>query len=212
MKNKFIQKVVFVILIVLSPWFWVIGKNHKELRNTKLELININSDRYLTQINFFQSEANKNGFGIVGKLLVNKITFSVKEYTVRFIESYDLNYLFLEGDYDYKKSTRSNGPLYFSLLPIIVFGLINLYKQKNKLFLFILFLPVFSMIFQQHFETLSRLPFIAGLTYAATVGVLNLFSLKKVNVFKIIFLSVFLYDILRFIHFFYFHYPYLLKS
>ena len=207
MKNKFIQTAVFVILIVLSPWFWVISKNYKELRNTKLELIDINSDRYLTQINFYQSEANKKGLGIIGKLLVNKITFRVKEYSVRFIESYDLNYLFLEGDLDYKKSTRSNGPLYFSLFPIIIFGFINLYKQKNKLYLFIYFLPVISINFQQHFETLSRLPFIIGLTYIASVGTVKLYSLKKAKTVRTIYLFVLLFDILRFFHYFYFHYP-----
>lgn len=199
-------------LNLISPWFWVLSRNHRTIKLEKSDFYQLQSPQFISQINTFQGEARQKGWGKWGKLTMNKATWLFRDALTQYLESFDFHYLFIEGDLDLKKSTRSTGPIYLSLLPFIVYGFyLNFKKNHYFVSLGILASPVLGIFLEQHYETLSRLPFIIGLAFMAAVGIVSLSCKKGYRSLKVTFIAIFILEFLRFAHYYFLHYPILLQ-
>ncbi len=203
------QLLVFLALILLSPWFLIYLLNFKTITALKMKPFKTNNQVLVSEVNTLRGEAGEADFGLAGRLVVNKIAWPGKEILGRYLESFDSHFLFVEGDLDINKSTRTSGPIFLALLPFIIYGFC-LYYQKGQNFIptLVLFLPILGFFFDQHYETTSRLPFILGLTWIASLGLLSFFQMKGRRLIKGFFLAFLAFEYLRFIHYFILHYPY----
>lgn len=200
---------LFIIFILISPWFWVFSKNYKLLSLRQERSVCIQDPIFIDRINALRGESQKAGLPFGGRPLVNKVTFCAKDIIERYLESFDAHFLFFVGDLDFKKSTRSSGPLYLSFLPLILFGLFYLLKDKNdlkrKIFVFLLITPLPSAFILSHYESLSKIPLFLVLTFLASFGFSKLFSQRRF--LAILFIVTLLFETARFYHDFFLHYP-----
>jgi len=199
--------IITILFILVSPWLWVLIKNSSLDLYRNIKTINFNNEVIKDQINISRGEILKTKVpNIVGRVIVNKFSFYGLEITKRYLETFDPQYLFFNGDLDMNKSTRSNGPLYLSIFPLILIGiyvsLVN--KEKLKVYLLGMFslLPAFI---ENHYETVTRIPIFILLSYFSAVGLTYLYKKKKWLVFLIMFLILFEFS--RFVHDFFIHYP-----
>jgi hypothetical protein len=205
--------VVFLALIVISPWFLIFSRNWRLFIPKKTDFYQLNSPQFISEINTFQGEAAEAGIKGWGKLTVNKGTWFVKDILTRYLESFDFHFLFIEGDLNIQKTTRASGPIYLSLIPAIAYGFyFNLKKKKYLLLLTILALPLLGALIGQHYETFSRLPFILGLTLLAAQAIALFSKAKGYRVAKLIFVFLLFFEYARFVHYYFLHYPYLLSG
>ena len=204
---------VFIALIFTSPWFWIFQRNYKEILNfNKSDFYQISNPILISEINTFQGETRLAEMGFLGKLIINKYTWFFKDMLTQFLESYDFHYLFMEGDLNLLKSTRSSGPLFLSLFPFVCYGIYRIFRRKKYPLLFLVLVsPIFGCLFRQHYETLSRLPFILSLTLMAAVGIVAFSEKSGYKILKGLFLVFFSFEFLRFIHYYFLHYPFLLQ-
>ncbi len=207
------QLPVFLFLVVMSPWFLIYLLGFREIFAIKNKPFKVNNQVLLSEINTLQGEGSRAGFGWAGRLVVNKASWPWREAFGRYLESFDAHYLFVEGDLDVKRSTRTSGPILFSLLPFIIAGFYHYCRRGKPLVpALVLFLPLLGAFFDQHYETTSRLPFILGLTWIASLGLIHFFEMKGKRPLKILFLIFFVFEYLRFIHNFTLHYSHLRGS
>lgn len=204
---------IFIALLLASPWFWVFARNLPEIVSLdRDDFYQANSSALISEINTYQSQARAAGAGILGKLVVNKGTWFFKDMVTRFLESYDFHYLFMEGDLSLLKSTRSSGPIFLSLLPIIALGLCWLIKKRRLILMTLILLsPAIGGTFRQHYETLSRLPFIFGLTWLAALGITRFSEARGYKFLKTVFVILLIFEYFRFVHYYFLHYPLLLS-
>lgn len=203
------QLLVFLSLVCLSPWFWIYLFNFKTISTLKMKPLVVGNQVLVSEVNTLRGEAVKAGFGTVGRIVVNKITWPLKEMLGRYLESFDGHFLFVEGDLDKNKSTRTSGPIFLAVLPFAVYGFYLYYRnQQNSIPTLVLLFPIIGTFFDQHYETTSRLLFILGLTWIATYGLTSFSKMKDRRLIKAFFLIFLIFEYLRFIHYFFLHYPY----
>jgi hypothetical protein len=199
---------LYIILVLLSPWIWVMARNMYLFKLPTLSLVSIKEPAFIDEINTLRGESQEVGLGLIGRLEVNKITFYTKSIFERYLESYDPHYLFFVGDFSLLRSTRNSGPLYVSLLPLIIAGLYYSLKERTKIsniFLCLLLLaPLPSSFLSAHYDTLTRIPFFIILTFFASFGFWKIYPKKKIWIGLLAVLLFF--EITRFYHFFYVHY------
>jgi hypothetical protein len=195
----------FLILLLSSPWFLLIAKNNKLIFSQKFVFFQPFNQAVIEEINTERGMVEEKKLNFLGKLIINKGTWMGKSILTYGLESYDFHYLFFEGDLDLLKSTKSSGALYLSLLPLIIFGFFLYFKGKVYWPGLILLLPLLGAISFQHYETLSRIPFLIGLTWVAAYGLSKFCSSSKM-VIKIMFFIFYVYELTRFLHYIYFHY------
>ncbi|RJR25695.1 hypothetical protein C4578_01155 [Candidatus Microgenomates bacterium] len=202
---------IFLALVFISPWFWLFVRSPGALIPRKEDLYQRNTHEFISEVNSFQSESRKQNIGLWGKIIVNKATFLFKDAITRYSESFDFHFLFIEGDLDVKKTTRASGPLYLSFLPFIAYGFALCFKKKDYWPIFFVFIsPALAAFFNQHYETLSRIPFILSLTALAAMGINAFSKLKGYFFLKSVFIFFLIFEFLRFVHYYFMHHPYLL--
>lgn len=198
---------VFIVSIVISPWFWVISRNFGLIFPQDLKLLTISNELLKDETNTLRGELIKESFpNIISKLVVNKFTIYSFGISRRYFETFDPQYLFFTGDLDLQKSTRASGPLYLAFLPLILTGVCVALKTRRKIILLLFLLtPIPASFVMAHYETISRLPVLLVLTYFAALGLLKLFKGRKVIAFLLIMLLIF--EFFRFTEDFFYHYP-----
>ena len=204
MKKTFI---VFCLLVIFSPWFSLITKNRSLLNSADERFI---SQRFLVdEINTLQGQSKKAGTRW-GKIIVNKFTIYTMEVVKRYLESFDPQFLFFEGDIDIRKSTRSVGALYLTFLPLIVTGILKMIQEKDnvkkRILSAILFIaPIPSSFIFSHYETISKIPLLLILTFFAAYGFTTILSKRKTLALVLVIFLMF--EFARFLHDIKLHYP-----
>lgn len=151
--------------------------------------ISPNSHQAQTEINTFQSQS------LIGKLVSNKYIYIVREMAVRYIETFDPHYLFLEGDLNPNRSNQKNGPIFFTLFVLaIVYPKRNLWKWGA-----LALLP--TIVFGEHYFTPSKILFFIFLSYLGSLELNLLYkSNKKWFIISLVFLLIeFLYFLYNFV-------------
>jgi hypothetical protein len=199
--------VLFIVFIVISPWFWVLIRNFEIVFPPTFKLLTISNELLKNETNTLRGEMIKENVpNIFSKLVINKFTIYSFQISHRYFETFDPQYLFFIGDLDLKKSTQSGGPLYLAFLPLIMVGLIASLEKRTKAVLILLLLtPIPASFVITHYETISRVPIFLVLTYLAIFGLLRLFKVRKVIALLLILLLLF--EFLRFSHDYFYHYP-----
>lgn len=211
MKYKFTKHlnkvfIIFILLVVTSPWFWAVAKNRQIIFSEKIQLISLGDQVFIGEINTFRGEALKQGIPpLLAKLAVNKLSFYSLDIAKRYFETFDSQYLFFTGDINVHKSTRAVGSLHLFLLPAIIFGILVSLKRKDKLLPLLAILALPASFVQAHYETVSRIPVLVTLLFLASLGLTDMYRQKR-QLFWVT--SIFLlFEFLRFVHDFINHYP-----
>lgn len=199
---------LFLVLLMISPWAWVTARNFR--------MPGFFDERFLApsnvieEVNVLQNQSSVAGFGILGKILVNKPMFLLKNISQRYLESFDPGYLFFKGDLDIRKTTGSQGALYIVFIPLILYEAYQLLTGKRGikrriLFLLLAVAPIPSSIVFVHYETISKIPLLLVLTFLAAEGLVRLFTTKRALACILVFLLFF--EVIKFYHDFANHYP-----
>jgi hypothetical protein len=220
-KSKFFEQVInkksktnntfilglFIVLVFISPWFWIMTRNLVVSTPQKFKLLTINNELLKDRTNTLRGELLKENVpNTISKLVVNKFTIYSFEISHRYFETFDPQYLFFVGDLDLTNSTRSSGPLYLAFLPLTLVGIFTSLKLRRKAVLFLLLLtPVPASFIITHYETISRIPVFLVLTFFAAIGQVIFFKKRIVITFLLVALLIF--EFFRFTHDFHYHYP-----
>jgi len=196
--------ILFFGLIITSPWFITLSVNSQMINYTLPPRLIISNQHFVDNINTLRGELGPTN--MISKLLVNKPVFFAKEVFQRYFESFDPSFLFFKGDPETTKSSHLAGAIYLSFLPFFLYG-----AYKNKpLILLLIVLAVPAAFFAPHFETLTRIPFLIGLTYLTALGTQKAYEKDK-RIFFILVAFLF-FEILRFFHNYTVHYPWFLAE
>lgn len=207
-KKLFFLLFALIMVILSSPWLWVVVRNRPRLPFSQTGLFQIRTPARLDEINTFQGEINKTGLGVWGKMTVNKFTWMGKEILARALESFDTHYLFFEGDLDLSKSTRSAGPMFLLLLPLVIWSFWDLsLKKRAGVLMLLVFLSFSGALADQHYETFIRLPLIIAISALSANGLVKLLFCQRQWKWKALYFLLLLFEFSRFIHDFYLHYP-----
>jgi len=201
---------VFLLLFFMSPLPWTLFFNLTNLKHREVKLYELNSPALIESINTERGEARQAGLDLIGRVFINKFTYLAKDAGQRYLESFDPHFLFSQGDLSIEKSTQTAGPLYWVLLPFLIYGFYLCYKKFPRVFFLVLLLPVLGIFFQEEYETFSRLPFVVGLYFVVALGVVNFFEKKEFLWIKGLVLILLVFEYSRFLHFLILHYPYLI--
>src|SRR4030042_841892 len=200
---------LFFILLLTSPFVWVIGRNYSGLYPLREKFIYPNYQVFVDDVNTLRGELSEEGIpNTVARLLVNKYTNFSYEVLKRYLKSYNPTFLFFSGDVDILKSTKSSGPIYLTLLIPFVYGINLALKNRNKLILYLLLTsPLPASLLVKETETLFRIPFFLIFIYLSSLGFIYLVKVKKYMYAVYLMVLLFAFELARFIHDFCFHYP-----
>lgn len=206
-KNSIVVGIIFIFFILISPWFLVLSKNSNTSLYKTVRIINFKNEVNKDQINILRGEMLKSKVpNIVGRIVINKFSFYFSEVSKRYLETFDPQYIFFNGDLNINKSTKSSGVLYLSFLPLILTGIYISLLNKDKLKIFLLMIsPLLGSFVEPHYENISRIPVFLMLSYFSVIGLLYILKKKKWLAYLIVFLILFEFS--RFIHDFLIHYP-----
>jgi hypothetical protein len=206
-KNNLVAGIIFIFIILISPWLWVLVKNSNPSLYKTVRIINFKNEVSKDQINILRGEMLKSKVpNVIGRVIVNKFSYYFMQVTKRYLETFDPQYLFFNGDLNINKSTKSNGVIYLSFLPLIFTGIYISLINKDKLKIFLLLIsPLLAAFVDPHYESISRIPVFIMLSYFSAIGFLYLFKKKKWLALLITFLIFFEFS--RFVHDFLIHYP-----
>jgi len=206
-KDNLIVGIIFIFFILISPWLWVLSKNSSLSLYRTVKIINFKSEVSKDQINILRGEMLRSKVpNFIGRLVINKFSFYSMEVTKRYLETFDPQYLFFNGDLDISKSTKSNGVIYLSFLPLILVGIyVSLINKEKLKVLLLLTTPLLGSFVEPHYESISRIPVFIMLSYFSAIGFFYIYKKKKWLAYLIVFLIFFEFS--RFIHDFLIHYP-----
>lgn len=202
--------IYFILMVLISPWLITISRNFSKINIQDEKRISFNKPFYIEQINTLRGEVVNKGFPVIGKLFYNKPAYFLREIYVRFLESYNPHYLFFEGDPDLRRGTKASGVLYLGYLPLILAG-INYFllkgsrRVKRILITAGLAVSLIPSLFENHNDTLVRIPFLIFLTLLGAFGLDKLILQRRKTAIFIAILII--YEFLRFYHDFLVHYP-----
>jgi len=201
--------IIFILLFLMSPTPWTLLFNFSRLSKAEINFYKFNSPVFISEINFTRGQIKEAGIAIYGKIFINKFTYFMKDAGQRYLESFDSHFLFTQGDLSIEKSTRNSGPIYWIWLPFLGYGFYLCYKNRSKILVFVLLLPILGILIREEYETFSRLPFIIGMYYIVGLGVTEFFNKKKYYWTKALVLILLVFEYSRFLHYLLLHYPYL---
>lgn len=208
MKKSLTISLIFILINLLSPWFWVLVKNFSSFKISKTDWYQLKNESRIYQINTLRGEAQTQGFGFLGKLAVNKYTWNFREILGRAEESFDPYFLFFKGDLEVKRSNWVFGPVYWFLAPFSLSGLLLLTRQKRIQVLILgLFLAFLWGLFEQHYFSFPRMPLFLLFNWFSALGLKHFFSKKGYWGLKLGWLFLAFFEVSRFIHDFFLHYP-----
>jgi hypothetical protein len=200
--------IIFLVLNFISPWFWVVIKNPADFMIRTDQLYEINNEERLYQINTLRGQSSQAGLGLIGKLTINKFTWFFKEIFTRTVESFDPYFLFFKGDLNIKRSTWVFGPVYWFLLPMVVGGFLLLSSRQKIIFSGLtLFCTISGAFIEPHYFAPSKIPLFIIYNILASNGLWLFLKGKLSKNIKVTYLILFIFEISRFMHDFYFHYP-----
>lgn len=169
--------IVFVLLVLLSPWFVMYFLFPPPFEIKQNELYKIDNQLRINEINELRGECAEK-LGRVCTLLINKVTWNAREGISRIVESYDLQFLWLLGDLETSRSSRVGGALFgtYVLSAVFAFG----FSQHKKWLVLIALLVSLPTVFvENHYHTTPRIGVLVFVTWLAATGLTNLASRKK---------------------------------
>ena len=192
----------FVIITILSPWLWLIVKSPRMLLLDPASLYKISLPARISEINTLRGEASSAGVGLLGRLVVNKATWAARDAFSRILSTFDPHYLLLEGDVDITRSTGKTGPVFLTLAPLAIWSFWHRgRRQQTMLAALILAAVAGAAMFEPYYFLPARLGVFVIYKWLAAEGVVR-------AKWSTIYLAVVGFEVARFAHDFWLHYPY----
>ena len=206
--KKFLIALVLIATITVIPL--ALFTPTKEIFK-RLEVASNNS----TVQNLEKSELLKDqdNHSVLSKIQHNRRVILFQSYFNNYISHFDINFLFLKGDGNFRHHIQDMGLLYLFELPLILFGIYNLVKTNNKNALFILLWLIIAPIAAAPADPAPHanraLPMVIAFEIISAYGVVSL--LKNNYLYKksatLVFGAVACFFVLTYIHNYYKHYP-----
>lgn len=145
--------------------------------------------------------------------IISTVNLYLTAWSKNFISYLSVDYLFFWGDFAGRHSVREMGLLYLWQLPIVLIGLVTIWKQSKHLcaflllWLFISILP--ASIAKPSPHALRSLLMIIPLTFMASFGLLQaaqLITSSKRIIFVIFLTLPIIYGLFFYLHIYYIHY------
>lgn len=133
LSKKFLFSLILISTLIVLPL--VIFTPSREILQ-RLEMASNNS----TVQNLEKSELLKNqdNRSVFAKIQHNRRVIVVQSYFNNYISHFDINFLFLKGDGNFRHHIQDMGLLYIFELPLILFGIFNIVKNGSKRTVFLL--------------------------------------------------------------------------
>ncbi len=132
----------------------------------------------------------------VDSIFINKYTFTFYQFIQNYTQTFNKDFLFVNGDQYFRHSSGMSGEFLLPLLPLFLLGLATLIRrlnQEDKLMLYwLLFSPIPSSLTQSGGNHATRLfIMIPALVYIISLGIEAGAALLKKLPFKIIIISAY---------------------
>lgn len=175
-----IKKALIIPLIVLSIFLITAGI---------LAVFQDSSSRYYWvsivdqgAISYLEESRNNSPLPeVITKLVFNKYTYFIQAFVKNYLAHFSLEFLFLKGGTNQQFSVPNLGILYLFELPILVLGLINLFKQKKGkiLLIWLLLAPIPSAITREAPHVLRSIFMLGAIQLISAYG-----SIVLIDYFK----------------------------
>ncbi len=187
---KQLLKFVMVGILVSIPIIYQLFFGHVADRFGSLGLLN-NKD-VSAEVIEYRNGANNT---LISKIFYNKYVISTKKILFNYSNAFGTNFLFNEGDVTFRHSLHQVGNLFWVELPLILFGLVALLKNKKYYWIigFLLVAPVASSLTIDGYNHATRL-FLLVFPLSFIVA----YGFSSLNKFKLVFVLVLLFEFCRF--------------
>lgn len=126
--KKQILILFFTGLILSIPMAYQILFGHAADRFGSLSILT--REEVVAEVNDYRNAGN-NSF--LAKVFYNKFTVAGKRILFNYTNSFSSNFLFNEGDVTFRHSLHKVGNLFWIELPLIIWGLINIFSKKKTI-------------------------------------------------------------------------------
>lgn len=207
--SKMFLFAIFMGFLVLSPLIPHLLSKEGKLR---FQEVNIFSDSKPVAVSNERQSVDQNAWW--SKIIHNRRVLFGRDYIKHYLDTFDPNFLFIDGDGNPKFSIRDVGELYWFDFPFLIAGFYFLIKKRTKELLFILFwllvapIPAATARETPHALRLeSSLPTWQIIT---AFGLLNIYEMIKKTwrpIFLFFTISFLSFNVAYYIHDYYSHYP-----
>lgn len=206
-QKKLINKpyIWFFVISLLFFLFYYLTLPYQPAGSRKGELIFFNNHIFSETVNLERQQSLPSP---LNNIFSNKLTVLGKKVINTYLEAFSSHFLFITGETRGAYSFWQHGLLYYLDFPLIILGIVSLYKHKKRVFGFVLGIialaPTVSAIdlVEQSYVIRSALMFPM---FMVLVG--SGFYLIKNKFIKIAILVLYLLSITNFLHLYFFRYP-----
>lgn len=126
--KKTFLAIMLVGLVLLSPIFKELASPEGRVRLSTVSII--------SQKGFYDGISESRGYtklpSPLPQLMHNKYTHYVYTFALNYVSTYSTDFLFLTGSPNTQRSVQGMGLLYLFEAPLLILGLIQLFKQNNQ--------------------------------------------------------------------------------
>ncbi|MBU1085684.1 glycosyltransferase family 39 protein, partial [Patescibacteria group bacterium] len=123
------KSLIAIFLFILISLPLSLRLNTPEVKQRFLETSAFSDSALVIESNQLISQ---DGGGPVSRLIHHRYWFYTKTFLDHYLDHFNFNYLFISGDSNPRHSTQLVGSLYLIQLPLLIFGLFSLFKNKKS--------------------------------------------------------------------------------
>lgn len=149
----------------------------------------------------------------LANLIHNRRLFTLQTIVDNYLWHFDLNYLFIKGDDNFRHHIEGMGMLYFWQLPFVIYGIYLCVAKRTKESIFVLawllIVPIAASPTRPAPHAIRSYAMVIPLTFITALALMSLIGhLKKYfKLLTILFVAVITYSLISYLHSYYIHYP-----
>lgn len=181
-------------LIFCLPILYQLIFGHAGERFGTLNILN-NKD-VIAEVIEYRNNSNNT---FVSKIFYNKYVISAKKIVFNYSNAIGANFLFNEGDVTFRHSLHQVGNLFWIQLPLIIWGLIRVIKNKKYFFIVgvLLIAPIASSLTIDGFNHATRL-----FLLVFPLAFLTAYGFDNLKYFKWVIVTILIFEFARFQYFY----------
>ncbi|MFH2062155.1 MAG: glycosyltransferase family 39 protein, partial [Candidatus Beckwithbacteria bacterium] len=204
------KSLIAIFLFILISLPLSLRLNTPEVKQRFLETSAFSDSALVIESNQLISQ---DGGGPVSRLIHHRYWFYTKTFLDHYLDHFNFNYLFISGDSNPRHSTQLVGSLYLIQLPLLIFGLFSLFKNKKSelipILVWIILAPIPAALTKATPHALRSLLLLIPLTILCAYGAVQLIK-SKLLIY--IFTIILLFEFSRHQYIYHFNYPKLHQS
>lgn len=194
---------IVVPLLLLSPQKALFGR----LQSASSEEVRKDSELSISLV-------TEDGKSFISRVVHNRRVIAARRYIGNYLSYFDMNYLFIRGDDNFRHHIEGTGMFYLYQLPLLLAGIYSLIRKNDKssrfLLLWFLLAPVAAIPATPNPHAVRSLPMVVAATLISAYGALWIFE-RKLNFKKtLLFIAsvVIFVSFIVYLHNYFFHYPF----